>query len=74
MREDFARIVAPSLVFVGDRDELVRADETAEVYRQLPTAELGVVPDANHGVFFAAKVASFQTMILDVLDRRSDGT
>jgi len=39
------------------------------MYRQLPTAELGVVPDANHGAFFAAKGASFQTMILNFLDR-----
>jgi pimeloyl-ACP methyl ester carboxylesterase len=66
---DFAQIVAPVLVFVGDRDELVLVEEAAEMYRQLRKAELAVLPDADHGAFFSAKVADFQAVILDFLRR-----
>jgi pimeloyl-ACP methyl ester carboxylesterase len=69
--EDFAEVVAPALVFVGDRDELVLVEQAAEMYRQLPKAELAVVPDADHGAFFSAKVASFQAIILDFLQRHN---
>jgi pimeloyl-ACP methyl ester carboxylesterase len=69
--KDFAEVVAPALVFVGDRDELVLVEEAAEMYRQLPKAELAVVPDANHGAFFSAKAASLQAVILDFLQRHS---
>lgn len=66
---DFARVASPSLVFIGDRDELVPAEDAAEMYRQLPNAELAVVPGADHGAFFSAKVAAFQAVLLDFLGR-----
>jgi len=69
--KDFAEVVAPTLVLIGDRDELVPVEEAAEMYRQLSNAELAVVPDADHGAFFSAKVATFQSLILDFLQRRS---
>jgi pimeloyl-ACP methyl ester carboxylesterase len=53
--DDFARVVAPTLVLLGDRDELVSIDEAAEMYRLLPAAELAVVPGANHGAFFSRR-------------------
>ena len=69
--DDFARVVAPTLVLLGDRDELVSIDEAAEMYRLLPAAELAVVPGANHGAFFSEKVAAFQSLMLDFLLRHS---
>jgi pimeloyl-ACP methyl ester carboxylesterase len=69
--EDFAEVVAPTLVFIGDRDELVPVEEAAEMYRQLGNAELAVVPEADHGAFFSGKVAAFQSIILDFLVRCS---
>jgi pimeloyl-ACP methyl ester carboxylesterase len=66
---DFAKVVAPALVFVGDRDELVLVEDAAEMYRHLPKAELAIVPDADHGAFFSAKVAAFQAVIVDFLQR-----
>ena len=69
--KDFAKVVAPTLVFVGDRDELVPVEDAAEMYRQLPRAELAVVADADHGAFFSARVASFHAIILDFLERYS---
>jgi pimeloyl-ACP methyl ester carboxylesterase len=68
---DFAKVVAPTLVFVGDRDELVPVEEATELYRQLSNAELAVVPAADHGAFFSAKVATFQAVILDFLLRHN---
>lgn len=67
--EDFARVVAPTLVLIGDRDELVSVEEAAEMVRLLPRAELAVVPGAVHGAFFAEKVAPFQSFVLDFLQR-----
>ena len=68
---DFAGVVAPTLVLVGDRDELVPVEEAAELYRQLPQAEFAVVPGADHGAFLSAKVAAFQSLILDFLLRHT---
>ena len=70
-RDDFARVVAPTLVLLGDRDELVSIEEAAEMYRLLPTAELAMVPGAGHGAFFSEKVAPFQSLMLDFLLRHS---
>lgn len=53
--KDFAEVVAPALVFIGDRDELVPVEEAAEMYRQLGDAELAVVPEADHGAFSPRK-------------------
>ena len=67
--EDFAQVAAPTLVLVGDRDELVPVEEAAEMYRLLPKAGLAVVPGAVHGSFFSEKVALFQSFMLDFLLR-----
>lgn len=66
---DFARVVAPTLVVLGDRDELVPIEEATEMYRLLPKAELAVVPGAEHGAFFSSKVGPFQSLMLDFLLR-----
>jgi len=68
---DFAAVVAPTLVMIGDRDELVPVEEAAEIYRRLGNAELALVPDADHRASFSAKVATFQSLILDFLHRRN---
>ena len=67
--EDFAKVAAPTLVLIGDRDELVPIEEAVEMYRLLPKAELAVVPSAAHGSFFSEKVAHFQSLMLDFLLR-----
>ena len=66
---EFASVVAPVLVFVGDRDELVPVNEAVEMFRQLPNAELAIVPDANHGAFFSTRAGAFQAILLDFLHR-----
>ena len=69
--DDLARIVAPTLVLLGDRDDLVPVDEAVRMYRALPNTELVVVPNANHGdlIFSAEKIGLVQPIILDFLSR-----
>jgi pimeloyl-ACP methyl ester carboxylesterase len=69
--DDFARVVAPTLVLLGDRDGFVPVDEGVAMYRLLPNAELAVVPGAEHTdfIFSPAKVAIVQPLILDFLLR-----
>jgi pimeloyl-ACP methyl ester carboxylesterase len=73
-QDDFARLVAPTLVLLGDRDDFVPVEDAVEMYRLLPNAELAVVPGANHTdfIFSSAKVAIIQPIILDFLLRHSD--
>lgn len=72
--DDFARVVAPTLVIVGDRDEFVPVEDAVEMYRLLPNAELAVLSNADHTdfIFSAAKVALLEPIILDFLLRHSD--
>jgi pimeloyl-ACP methyl ester carboxylesterase len=71
---DFAAVVAPTLLLVGDRDELVPVEDAAEMYRQFRSAELAVIPDADRGAFFSAKVTTFGSLILDFLRRTSSSS
>lgn len=47
---DLKKIRAPVLVMAGDRD-LISLEETIEIYRGLPRAQLMIVPGCNHGTF-----------------------
>src|SRR3954454_16697981 len=42
-------INSPLLLVVGDRGEAVRLEHVVSLYRTLPTAELPVIPHADHG-------------------------
>jgi pimeloyl-ACP methyl ester carboxylesterase len=69
-QEALARVAAPALVLVGDRDEVLPVEEAVELYRRLPAGELAVVPGADHGDFFFARVGLFQAPMLDFLRRQ----
>ena len=45
---DFERIVVPTLILVGDRDQIVPVEEAAEMYRLIPNAELAIAPHMDH--------------------------
>lgn len=47
--EDLARIESPTLVMVGDDDE-VTLEHAVALYRALPDGELAVVPRTSHGL------------------------
>jgi len=48
--EDYATITTPGLLLLGDRDKMVTLDETMAVYKQLPHAQLGVIPGTPHAL------------------------
>jgi len=45
---DLRRVRVPTLLVVGDRDVFVPVDHAAALYRQLPEAQLCIVPDCGH--------------------------
>jgi pimeloyl-ACP methyl ester carboxylesterase len=65
--EDFAAVTDPVLLLVGDRDG-VCTEESAELFRLLPDAELAIAPDSDHG-FIEAKAVLFDALALDFLVR-----
>lgn len=67
--EELQKITAPTLILQGDRDEGVDIEQTVEMYRAIPNAELAVLPNATHG---ALNETAYQTVI-DFLLRRSSG-
>lgn len=69
---DFQQIVAPTLILVGDRDLMVPVEEAVEMYRLMPTAELAIVPNADH--FRTAENELTTTTVLDFLSRHSPHT
>jgi pimeloyl-ACP methyl ester carboxylesterase len=62
---DLARVSSPTLVMIGDRDE-VRIEHAVELYRGLPDAELAIVPGASHGLL-VEKPELCNAMILEFL-------
>ena len=68
-REDFRRIQAPTLVYIGDRDELIPVEEAVETYRMLPNAELYVAPHRDH---FTALSALIRGPLTDFLLRQTN--
>ena len=48
--EDYAGIKTPCLLLLGDRDKMVTLEETVLVYRNLPNAQLGVLPNTPHAI------------------------
>lgn len=48
--QDFASITVPTLVVSGDREEASEVEQSVELYRMIPKAELFIVPNAGHMV------------------------
>jgi pimeloyl-ACP methyl ester carboxylesterase len=46
--EDYAAVITPCLILLGDRDKMVTREETVQVYQQLPVAQLGILPGTPH--------------------------
>jgi pimeloyl-ACP methyl ester carboxylesterase len=65
--EDLAAVTDPVLLLVGDRDG-VSTEESVELFRLLPNAELAVAPASDHS-FIEAKASLFDALALDFLVR-----
>lgn len=48
--DDFAKIVAPTLILVGDRDDYCSVEEGVSAYRILQQGEFGVIPGSKHAI------------------------
>lgn len=48
--EDYAAIVHPVRIAIGDKDAMVSLEETVAVYRRLPNATFMVFPDTQHPI------------------------
>jgi pimeloyl-ACP methyl ester carboxylesterase len=72
-QDDLARVVAPTLVLLGDRDGFTMVEEAGEMARLLANAELTVIPGSEHTdlIFSPAKVALARAMMLDFLLQHS---
>lgn len=46
--EDYTTIVTPGLIMLGDRDKMVSLEESVAVYKNLPYAQMCVLPDTPH--------------------------
>jgi pimeloyl-ACP methyl ester carboxylesterase len=64
--EDFAKIVAPTLILVGDRDEFCSVEEGVSAYRTLQQGEFGIIPGTKHAITPLAR-----TLALDFLLRHA---
>jgi pimeloyl-ACP methyl ester carboxylesterase len=53
--QDFAKITAPALLLVGDRDDYCTLEDGIAAFRQLPRGEIAVVPGTGH-VITPAKI------------------
>jgi pimeloyl-ACP methyl ester carboxylesterase len=66
--EGFQKIITPTLVLVGDRDEWVPVDEALRLYHLVTNAELAIMPYTTHGPFNQTILTS---IVLDFLLRHS---
>ena len=65
-KEDYRKIIVPTLIAVGDRDADVRLEDGVEMYRSIPKAELAVALGSDH--FFPwSKIELFTKTVIDFL-------
>ncbi|MFW9851725.1 MAG: alpha/beta fold hydrolase [Candidatus Thorarchaeota archaeon] len=58
----------PILIIAGDRDEANSTDEYVKMYKQIPNAELAIIPNAAHDVY-ETKTELFNNIVLEFLMR-----
>lgn len=70
-REDFDMILCPTLVIIGERDEMIPLEEAREMVELIPRAELGLIPRATHNEVLR-EGGLFLKLTLDFLSRYSE--
>ena len=66
--EDFLKISVPTLIVSGDREEASEVEQSVEMYRMIPKAELFIVPNAGH-MQSAAQMSN--ALVLEFLQRNN---
>lgn len=69
--EDFHKIIDPTLIVIGDRDEMIETEQALEMYRLIPNAELAIIANASH---MTATGKLFTDLVLDFLLRYGSTT
>lgn len=67
--QDLRRIIAPTLVIVGDRDEIT-LEHTIELFRAIPNGQLCIVPGASHTLVFEKPGLVIQVILDFLADER----
>lgn len=67
---DFGKVGAPTLILLGDRDELIPLEEAVDMYRRIQDAELAIAPNSDH-TFLLSKPEVFTSIVLEFCLRRS---
>ena len=62
--EDYAKIIVPTLILLGDRDTGTSFEDALEMYRNIPRSELAVLPGADHYLVWS-KPEMFNSLVLD---------
>lgn len=60
--DDLKRITVPTLIIWGDRDQFLPVEDAVALYRLVPSAQLAVVPNADHFVS-RTKVELFSELV-----------
>jgi pimeloyl-ACP methyl ester carboxylesterase len=66
--KEITKIKEPVLIIAGDRDGASSIDECAKMYKQIPNAELAIIPKAGHDVY-ETKPDLFNSIVLEFLMR-----
>ena len=69
--EDFLKISVPTLILMGEKDEMIPLEETHEMADMIPRAELAVIPGASHNETLK-EGGLFITIVLEFLARNPD--
>jgi pimeloyl-ACP methyl ester carboxylesterase len=48
--DDYRELTLPVLLLLGDRDKMITLDETLAVYKSLPNAQMGMLPNTSHPI------------------------
>jgi pimeloyl-ACP methyl ester carboxylesterase len=70
-REDFQNIVAPTLILIGENDEMVAPEESREMAEMIPGAEYAVIPGTSHTKVIVLG-GKFLQIVLEFLLRQLD--
>lgn len=49
-RSDFELISAPTLIILGDKDNLIPIEQATDMHTMIPNASLAIAPNAGHGL------------------------
>jgi len=69
--DDLAKITAPTLVLLGDRDEPIPVEQAFHMYQHISGAELAVVPATGHSLPYS-ETGIFTRILLAFFERHVD--